>query len=153
MAVFPHPSKETTPLAMRATVEHLGSLHERVVIFTAIPQTVPHVASEQAFTFDSLGFTDDGIVHVTMRYGFFDRPDIPAALSAHLHDTGWDFHPDLSQVTYFLSRASLTRGAHGALPRWRKGLFVLMARNAADPAEYFNLPNERVVVMGSHISL
>ena len=153
MAVFPHPSKETTPLAMRANVEHIGVLHERVVIFTAVPQTVPHVPASKAFTFDSLGYKGDGVMHVTMRYGFFDRPDIPAALRAHLHDSGWEFIPDLDQVTYFLSRATLTRHASGALPRWRKALFVFMARNAANPAEYFNLPNERVVVMGSQIDL
>jgi KUP system potassium uptake protein len=153
LAVFPHPSKETTPLAMRANVEHIGVLHERVVVFTAVPQTVPHVPAAKAFTFDHLGFKGDGIMHVTMRYGFFDRPDIPAALRAHLHDSGWEFVPDLSEVTYFLSRATLTRQASGALPRWRKALFVMMARNAANPAEYFNLPNERVVVMGSQIDL
>ncbi|WP_446724945.1 potassium transporter Kup [Nocardioides lacus] len=154
MAVFPHPSKETTPLAMRANVDHIGVLHERVVIFTAIPQTVPHVPVHKAFAFDPLGFTGDGIMHVTMRYGFFDRPDIPAALHAHLHDSGWEFIPDLEQVTYFLSRANLAPQAHhGKLPRWRKALFVLMARNAANPAEYFNLPSERVVVMGSQIDL
>lgn len=153
MAVFPHPTKETTPLAMRANVEHVGVLHERVVIFTAVPQTVPHVPASEAFTFDTLGFKGDGIMHVTMRYGFFDRPDIPAALRAHLHDSGWEFVPDLSHVTYFLSRANLTRQAHGELPRWRKALFVMMARNAANPAEYFNLPDERVVVMGSQIGL
>jgi len=153
MAVYLHPTKETTPLAMRANVEHIGVLHERVVIFTAVPQTVPHVPASKAFTFDGLGFKGDGIVHVTMRYGFFDRPDVPAALRAHLHDAGWEFTPDLSHVTYFLSRATLTRQASGALPRWRKGLFVMMARNAANPAEYFNLPNERVVVMGSQIDL
>jgi KUP system potassium uptake protein len=153
MAVFPHPSKETTPLAMRANVEHIGVLHERVVVFTAVPQTVPHVPASKAFTFDHLGFKGDGIMHVTMRYGFFDRPDIPAALRAHLHDSGWEFTPDMDQVTYFISRATLTRQASGHLPRWRKALFVMMARNAANPAEYFNLPNERTVVMGSQIDL
>jgi len=153
MAVFPHPSKETTPLAMRAHAEHVGVLHERVVVFTAVPQTVPHVPAAKAFTFDSLGSKGDGIMHVTMRYGFFDRPDIPAALRAHLHDSGWEFVPDLNRVTYFLSRATLTQQASGALPRWRKTLFVMMARNAANPAEYFNLPNECVVVMGSQIDL
>ena len=153
MAVFPHPTKETTPLAMRANVEHIGVLHEHVLIFTAVPQTVPHVPPSKAFTFDSLGFKGDGIMHVTMRYGFFDRPDVPAALSAHLHDSGWEFTPDLSEVTYFLSRASLTPQADGDLPRWRKVLFVMMARNAANPAEYFNLPNDRVVVMGSQIGV
>jgi len=153
MAVFPHPTKETTPLAMRANVEHIGVLHERVVIFTAVPQTVPHVPASEAFTFDPLGYKRDGIMHVTMSYGFFDRPDIPAALRAHLHDSDWEFVPDLDQVTYFLSRATLTRQARGHLPRWRKALFVFMARNAANPAEYFNLPNDRLVVMGSQIGL
>jgi KUP system potassium uptake protein len=59
----------------------------------------------------------------------------------------------MDQVTYFISRATLTRQASGHLPRWRKALFVMMARNAANPAEYFNLPNERTVVMGSQIDL
>jgi KUP system potassium uptake protein len=111
------------------------------------------VPASEAFTFDSLGSKTDSIMHVTMRYGFFDRPDIPAALRAHLNDSEWEFEPDLEEVTYFLSHATLTRQAHGALPRWRKKLFVMMARNAANPAEYFNLPHDRVVVMGSQIGV
>ncbi len=66
------------------------------MVFSAQPQTVPHVPASEALTFDDLGFSNDHIMHVTMRYGFFDRPDIPAALRAHLHDSGWEFDPDLA---------------------------------------------------------
>ena len=73
-AVFPHPGKETTPLALRANVEHNRVMHERVVIVSSSAANVPHVPAEQRFSVDDLGHADDGVQHVAVRFGFSDAP-------------------------------------------------------------------------------
>jgi len=153
-AVFPHPNKESAPLALRANVEHNHVLHEHVVIFSAVPKTVPHVAPDEQVSIDNLGYSDDGIIHVTLRYGFFDRPNIPYALARHRDEVGAELGcAELTDVSYFLSRATLRRRRTGSMRRWRKALFVAMARNAANPAAYFGLPADRTVVMGTQVDL
>ncbi|MBV9592332.1 MAG: potassium transporter Kup [Actinobacteria bacterium] len=152
IAVFPHPTKETAPLALRANVEHNGVLHEQVIIFSAQPLTVPHVAVDDQVSIDDLGYGADGIVHVTLRYGFFDRPDIPLALTVH-KDRIAEAQFDADRASYFLSRATLRVGRSKCMQRWRKVLFMAMARNAANPSVYFGLPEEQTVVMGSQVEL
>jgi KUP system potassium uptake protein len=153
-AVFPHPTKTTAPLALRANLDHNGVLHEHVVIFSAEPLTIPHVDAADQVSVDDLGYAADGIVHVTLRYGFFDRPDIPRALTAH-RDQLSEGQFDEATASYFLSRASLRVGRTRTptMPRWRKLLFVAMARNAANPSIYFGLPEGQTVIMGSQVEL
>ncbi|HEY5178310.1 MAG TPA: potassium transporter Kup [Dermatophilaceae bacterium] len=151
-AVFPHLSKETTPLALRANVAYNGVLHERVIIVTVKSENVPHVDSADRLAVDNLGDTEDGIVHLTACYGFQDDQDIPAILrAARNHDAELDIEPDTA--FYFLSRITLERGDDHALRSWRKRLFIALAHNAASPAHYFCLPDDRTIVMGFHVEL
>ena len=152
-AVFPHPTKHSTPLALRANVEHNGILHEHVVIVSMEPKNIPYVAQDDQLTVDHLGSESDGIVHLTLRYGFFDEPNIPAALTRHRGEDGSELDIDLSKASYFLSRATLRPGREPGMRRWRKALFGSLARNAANPAAYFGLPEEQTVVMGSQIEI
>jgi KUP system potassium uptake protein len=151
-AVFPHPTKQTTPLALRANADFNHVLHEHVVVVSVQAENVPHVAPGEQLSVDDLGYSDDGIVHLTVRYGFQDEQDIPAAvraaagLSAEL-----DIDPD--EASYFLSRISILRSKRPGMSSWRKRLFIGLAHNAATPAAYFHLPEDRTVVMGSHIEL
>ncbi|MFN2562154.1 MAG: potassium transporter Kup [Jatrophihabitans sp.] len=151
-AVFPHPTKETTPLALRANVEFNHVLHEHVVVMSVRPQNVPHVPPDQQIDVDELKHTDDGIVHVAVNFGFQDEQDVPGALR---RATGMsdelDVDPD--KALYFLSRLSIQRGDKDGMARWRKRLFIGLAHNAASPAAGFCLPEERTVVMGAHLEL
>ncbi len=79
-AVFPHPTKETAPLALRANVEFNHVLHERVLIVSLVPTSVPHVPVDQRLTVDDLKHPHDGIVHVSARFGFQDVQDVPGVL-------------------------------------------------------------------------
>ena len=80
-AVFLNATIDTTPLALRANVEHNHVLHERVVIVSIEFAKVPHVpAAERLTIIDDLGYRDDGITHLTARFGFQDEPDVPATL-------------------------------------------------------------------------
>jgi KUP system potassium uptake protein len=155
-AVFPHPSKETTPLALRANVEHNHVVHEHVVIVSAIAQNVPHIPPDEQLTVDDLGYRDDGIIHLTLRYGFQDEQDVPAALHRAATDgahTGPELDIDPDTASYFLSRVSLRLTHAPGMRMWRKRLFLAMAHNAASPAEYFSLPETRTVVMGSQVDI
>ena len=153
-AVFPHPGKETTPLALRANVEHNHVLHEGVLIVSANSTNVPYVHPENRFEVDDLGHQDDHIQHLSVKFGFSEDPDIPQALQqacdAGLLETGEIAVP---KASYFLSRGAIRRTSAHGMARWRKVLFLVLARNAADPAAYFRLPVDRTVTMGSPVDL
>ena len=153
-AVFPHPTDRTAPLALRANVDFNGVLHQRNVIVSLVPTNVPHVARDQRLTIDDLGHADDGIVHVSARFGFQDRQDLPDVLRQ-----ARELSPELSEGTdpdkalYYLSRITIERGADTGMRPWRKRLFIGLAHNAASPATSFGLPSDRTIVMGSRIEL
>jgi KUP system potassium uptake protein len=155
-AVFLHPTKETAPLALRANVEHNHVVHEHVVIVSAIAENVPHISSDEQISVDDLGYRDDGILHLSVRYGFQDDQDIPAALrraTAALGRPGSELDLDPAEASYFVSRATLRVTRAPGMRLWRKKLFLTLANNAATPAEYFRLPEARTVVMGTQIDL
>jgi len=152
-AVFPHPTKETTPLALRANVEHNSVLHEHVVIVSAVARNIPHVRLADALTVDDLGSKEDGVVHLTLQYGFFDQPHIPRALELASQNHLPEMNLEAADASYFLSRATLRTTRRPGLWRWRKKLFLVLARNAANPAEYFGLPESQTVIMGSQVDL
>lgn len=154
VAVFPHPNKNTTPLALRANVEHNHILHEHVVIVSVITARVPHVASSAAFSYDDLGYSDDGIEHLTMKFGFSDDPDVPAALRAACRANVLPIEAaDMENASYFVSRGAIRSTHPKGMVHWRKKLFVTLAHNAVDPAARFNLPALRTVTMGSDVEI
>jgi KUP system potassium uptake protein len=153
-AVFPHPGKDTTPLALRANVEHNKVLHHGVLIVSAGSENVPHVPVAERFTVDHLGHEDDRIQHLFIRFGFSDEPNLPEAL-AQACEAGV-LEPgilDVPRASFFLSRGPIRRTRAPGMPQWRKILFLALARNAADPTAYFGLPVDRTVTMGSPVDL
>jgi KUP system potassium uptake protein len=151
-AVFPHPTKETVPLALRANAEFNGVVHQHVVIVSVVAENVPHVPRGERLNVDSLDYSDDGIVHLAVRFGFQDDQDIPAALrDAFLLTSELEVDPDTA--FYFLSRITIERGPDRGLPAWQKRLFTGLSHNAASPAGYFRLPVDRTVVMGTRVEL
>jgi KUP system potassium uptake protein len=151
-AIFPNPSMKTTPLAFRANVEHNHVVHERVVIISADVVNVPHVPPSERVRIDDLGYGDDGISHVCARYGFLDDPNLIAALRLAV-DQGLECDRDLHRASYFVSRISIRVTGAPGMARWRKRLFVVMARNASSPIDYFGLPVHRTIITGQPIDL
>jgi KUP system potassium uptake protein len=154
VAVFPHPGKDTTPLALRANVQHNRVLHEGVIIVSASTANAPHVPLAEAISVDNLGYGDDGIQHVSVRFGFSDKSNLPEALRQACVDGLLERGlVDVDSASYFLSRGAIRRTSAPGIARWRKALFVTLAHNAADPAAYFALPVDRTVTMGSNVDI
>ena len=154
IAVFPHPNKESTPLALRANVKHNKVLHEQVIIVSAMTARVPHVPASEAYTYDDLGYTDDGIEHLTIRFGFSDEPDIPRALREACREGILSLKPkDFNRASYFISRGAIRLAREKGMVGWRRSLFIGLAHNAADPAGRFGLPALRTVTMGSDVEI
>jgi KUP system potassium uptake protein len=152
-AVFLNANIETTPLALRANVEHNHALHQMVIILSLAVEKVPHVPASECLVFDDLGHRDDGITHVTARLGFQDEPDVPQILrQAIAHPDAREMRRvDIADVTYFLSRIWIVRTNAKGMSAWRKRIFLTIAHNAASPVEYFRLPADRCVIMGAHV--
>ncbi len=151
-AIFLNANKETTPLAMRANVEHNHTLHESAVIVSIETGTAPHIAENERIKVDDLGYGDDGITHVTARFGFQDRPNIPATLRLAV-EQGLECPVDTETCSYFLSRMTILPTRGPGMRMWRKRLFVALSRNSANAVEYFGLPIDRTVVMGGQIEV
>jgi KUP system potassium uptake protein len=151
-AVFLNRGKATAPLALRANVEHNQVLHEHVLILSIETMPVPHVPVTQRVTIDDLGYKDDRIIHVTARFGYMDQADVPGLLP-QIRQADIESPLDDDKVSYFLSRIELRPGNTPGMSRWRKRLFLATSRITADAAEYFQLPRERTVIMGSRIEL
>ncbi|WP_043678995.1 potassium transporter Kup [Streptomyces xylophagus] len=151
-AVFLNRGKETAPLAMRANVEHNHVRHEQVVILSIETEPVPRVPADQRIVVDGLGYADDGIVHVTARFGYMETPDIPGTL-ALLDPAETEGPLQIEQASYFLSKIELRPGKARTMAPWRKRLFITTSYITADAAEHFGLPRDRTVIMGSHIEV
>ena len=151
-AVFLNRTKVTAPLAMRRSVKHLHALSEHVVILSIETVSVPHVPEADRIEIDDLGYTDDGIVHAAARFGYMDRPDVPAALRLIAKEP-IETPIDVDDASYFLSTIDLARGDGHELSRWRKTLFLATSRVTADAAEYFLLPRDRTVIVGARIEV
>jgi KUP system potassium uptake protein len=151
-AVFLNRGKQTAPLAMRANVERNRVLHEHVVIVSIETQTVPYVPVGERLVIDDLGYTDDGITHVSARFGYMDDPNVPGVLR-QLEAAEIECPIEVDDANYFLSTIELRAGTQPSMARWRKHLFIATSGITADAAEYFGLPRNRTVIMGSHIDL
>jgi KUP system potassium uptake protein len=151
-SVFLNRGKATAPLAMRANVEHNEILHEHVLILSVETMPAPHVPAEERLKIDNLGYKDDRIVHVTACFGYMDQTDVPD-LMRQIHPAEFEGSPSDGRLSYFVSRIELVQGHEPGMSRWRKRLFIATSRITADAAEYFRLPRDQTVIMGSRIEL
>ena len=151
-SVFLNRGKGTAPLALRANVEHNEILHEHVLILAIETMPVPHVPAAERIAVDDLGYKDDRIVHVTARFGYMDQQNVPGLLPL-IRQADIETPLDDDKLSYFLSRIEVVRGNAPGMSRWRKRLFVATSRITADAAEYFQLPRDRTLIMGSRIEL
>jgi KUP system potassium uptake protein len=150
-AIYLHARTDTTPLALRLNVERNHVRHAQIVIFRAEILGVPRIRDEERVAVDNLGDPSDRIALVTARFGYLERLDVPAALRLAAPQTRELGTPE--DATFFLSRITILPTTRRGMARWRKHLFSALARNASSPIEYFRLPDDQVVSIGSQIPI
>jgi KUP system potassium uptake protein len=147
-AVFLSAASETTPHALLHSLKHFHSLHERVVFLTVEFREVPWVPFEERVVCERLAAE---CWRVRVRYGFMNEPDITRALD-QCASLGLDLEPE--QVSYFVSRQRIVPAAGpSGMAIWRERLFAAMARNAGNVTDYFSIPSNRVIELGSRVHL
>ena len=148
-AVFMFTDPDRTPPALLHNLKHNGVLHERVVLLTIETSEIPRVAPDERLAVRHVG---EGIVSVSLCYGFMEEVDVPAAMTRLGDRLGERLEP--MDTTYFLGREKLimTR-RRGPMAVWRRQLFALMHRNSRSPTDFFHLPPNRVVELGAQVEL
>lgn len=147
-AVFLSASRESIPPALLHNLKHNQVLHERVLIATIIVGEVPHVAPESRTEVEDAG---QGFYRVVLRYGFMDDIDVPRDL-ATLQSIGAPF--DLMTASFFLGRQKLLASPdRPGMALWREHLFAWMTRSSESAMEFFRLPTNRVVELGSQMRI
>jgi KUP system potassium uptake protein len=146
-AIFMASTNKGVPSALLHNIKHNKVLHERVVILTVATQDVPYVEEEARFSAKDMG---NGFYRLTMKYGFLEETDVPEALG-RVKMCGEPF--DMMKTSFFLSRQTLIASAKPGMALWREKLFAWMLRNAASAMEFFRLPTNRVVELGSQVEI
>jgi KUP system potassium uptake protein len=146
-AVFMTANPDAVPHALLHSLKHYKSLHERVVLLTATTLDVPHVPPAQHVAVESINAQ---FHKVKVFFGFMDDPDLPEVLEWCAEQ---GLRIDMMDTSFFLGRESLVPTVGADMALWREKVFVAMYRNAGSLANYFNLPPNRVVELGSQVTL
>ena len=147
-AVYLSPDPKSVPTVLMHNLKHNKVLHERIVLLTIADADVPRIADRER---TELNVIERGRVYqVSLRYGFMEQPDVPKGLKLLQH-YGIVFKTE--QTTFFLGKSTITRAVTPGLFTWRRELFRWMQRNSPATAEYFKLIPERVIELGTRITI
>ncbi len=147
-AVFLTATPESTPSALLHNLNHNKVLHERVVFLTAVVAEEPWVPFHKRVAVSKLGHR---CWRMTVRFGFMNDPDISHALEI-ASSSGLEF--DMMTTSFFLSRETVVPAGQGTgMAPWRERLFAMMMRNAGNAADYFKLPANRVIELGTKVEI
>ncbi len=145
-AVYCVANPDTVPQALLHNLRHNEVLHQHNIILTLVFHEIPWVGMDKRVEIRPLGH---GFWRVTLHFGYMNTPNVPAALS--LAESRGLRIPAF-ETTYFLSRENVVAGGHGPAS-WRKQLFAVMSRNAGHIAEYFCLPDNSVIELGTRVQI
>jgi KUP system potassium uptake protein len=146
-AVYMVSNLETVPQALLHNLKHNQVLHQHNLFVNVIFEEVPFMNAQERVVVTRLA---QGFWQIQLRYGFMQHPDIPQALRGIELD-GQTMDPFTN--SYFLSREIIVPDVGGAMPRWRDQLFSVMSRNASSAVEFFNIPANSVIELGSRVQL
>lgn len=146
-AVFMTSSASGVPHALLHNLKHNKVLHERVILLTVKIEDVPYVSMEKRVEQQDYG---SGFFRVILRYGFMEEVDVPGAL-AQLKGCGPQCK--MMDTSFFLARQTLLASSRPGMAIWREKLFAWMLRNAESAMEFFKLPTNRVVELGSQVEI
>ena len=147
-AVYLSPDAESVPPVLLHNLKHNKVLHERIVFLTVVDEEVPHVPDDERI---HLRIIERGRVYqALMHYGFMEEPDVARGMKL-LARHGLTF--DSMLTTFFLGKSTIARATRPGLFTWRRELFRWMQRNSPATAEYFNLLPERVIELGTRVTI
>ena len=146
-AVFMTSAAEGVPHALLHNLKHNKVIHERVILLTVKIADVPYVPDEYRVIQDDLG---QGFHRMVLKFGFMQEPDVPGALKG-VKSCGGEFR--MMDTSFFLARQTLLASDKPAMALWREHLFAWMLRNAESAMEFFRLPTNRVVELGSQVEI
>ena len=146
-AVFMTTSAEGVPHSLLHNLKHNKVLHERIFLLTVRIEDVPYIRTDERASVQDYG---SGFYRIILRYGFMEEIDIPAAL-ARVEGVGPTCK--MMDTSFFLARQTLLPAAKPAMPLWRERLFAWMLRNAESAMEFFKLPPNRVIELGSQLEI
>jgi KUP system potassium uptake protein len=146
-AVFLTSTQNRVPHALLHNLKHNKVLHERVVFLTIVTEDIPYVPTEERYEIEALGCN---FFRMISNYGFKDDPDVPELLE----DCGRRGFPfDMMETSFFVSRETLIATVTPGMALWREKLFVSMSKNATKASEFFQVPTNRVVELGTQVEL
>ena len=147
-AVFLTSDPRSAPTALMHSLKHYKVLHEKNVILSASRPCIPRASkTDKRVRIEPVGST---FMRVQLRFGYMETPNIPKAL-AIARKLGWQF--DIMSTSFFLSRRALRPAPHSGMPRWQDRLFITLARSANDATDYFQIPTDRVVEVGTQVTV
>ena len=147
VAIYPVADPATVPQALLHNLKHNQVLHERNIIITVRFTDVPWVDESERASVESLG---NRFWRVVLNFGFMEAPDVPKALK-QCEKFGLDI--PLFQTSYFLSRETIVATSGSGMALWREHLFAAMSRNAGGVVEFFQLPDNIVVELGTRVQI
>ncbi len=144
-AIFLTSDPESAPAALLHNLKHNHVLHDKNVILTIRTTNKPRVAQEDRYSVEKVS---ERFSRVELRFGFMESQNVSQAL-ATLRKTGLKF--DIMSTSFYLGRRKLVPDAKSGMPHWQDRLYIALANAATDPSDYFRLPANRVVELGSHV--
>ena len=145
-AVFMTPQRDVVPNALLHNLKHNRVLHSRVVLMSVESENMPHVPPSTMVQIRDLGA---GFFHVRLRLGFQDEYDIAHVAEVLAREHGFNLAP--GETSFFLSRHAVISGKPGGMAHWRVRLFSWMNRNAQPASDFFRMPSNRVIEIGSQV--
>jgi KUP system potassium uptake protein len=146
-AIFLTSDPEFAPTALLHNLKHNKVLHENNVILTIVTADTPRVDENERVTITRIS---PRFMRITLKFGFMETPHVPRAL-AIARKLG--FHFDIMSTSFFLSRRALKPAAHSGMPRWQDRLFIALAKSANDATDFFHIPTDRVVEVGTQVTV
>ena len=147
-AIFLTGNPNIVPHAMLHNIKHNKVLHERNMMVTVITRDVPYVTNQERIRVEVL---DDRFQRIYVYYGFKDQPNIPDALELAYQQLNIRF--DMMRISFFISRDRLIHTVGDGMAPWREKLFISMQRNTSPVSDFYQIPPNRVVEMGSQIEI
>lgn len=147
-AVFMTGTPNVVPHAMLHNIKHNKVLHQRNILVTVVIEDVPFVAPEERITTEALA---EHFYRIKIFYGFKDEMNVPKALMKAYEQLGLEY--DLMHISFFISRDRIVHSVGDGMSPWREKLFISMQRNTSPVSDFYQIPTNRVVELGSQIEI